>query len=140
MALSTRTSNSRAAGAITLSSSSPSSWLATSPISQKSFVGTTQPHQQHQPADPPRDFIHLASTFTAGVGSAFMASIICAPLDLVRTRMQVWGVVVGGKSQSVVHVIKDIVRTDGFKGLFRGLSATLVTVPLFWGVVSSVLL
>jgi hypothetical protein len=58
----------------------------------------------------------------------------------VRTRMQVWGVVVGGKSQSVVHVIKDIVRTDGFKGLFRGLSATLVTVPLFWGVVSSVLL
>ena len=89
-----------------------------------------------------RDFVNTLSTFTAGVGSGALASIICAPLDLIRTRMQVWGEVLGradshGKPQqplTIPNVFRSIVQEEGWQGCFRGLGATLVTVPLFWGV------
>jgi solute carrier family 25 folate transporter 32 len=95
---------------------------------KKSFWPTPPPPQQ------PRDIVHTLSTLTAGVGSGALASMICAPLDLVRTRMQVWGDVFGGQKQSVIKMMSDIIKQDGWQGCFRGLGATLVTVPLFWGV------
>jgi hypothetical protein len=118
-----------------------------------------QPEQQ-QPYVSHRDPIYMWSSLAAGVGSGALASLICAPLDLVRTRMQVWGQVVrssaanaaaaqGGsaakqaaagaaasaqKALSLTGMLRDIVQRDGWRGCFRGLSATLVTVPTFWGV------
>ena len=78
---------------------------------------------------------HLAATFTAGVGSGALASIICAPLDLIRTRMQVWGDVgMAKEGTKPSDAFKQILEKEGWKGMFRGLGATLVTVPLFWGV------
>lgn len=78
------------------------------------------------------DFV---STFAAGIGSGFLSSIICAPLDLVRTRMQVWGEVGSSATQTTpTQAIKEILQREGWRGMFRGLGATLVTVPLFWGV------
>lgn len=90
------------------------------------------------------------ATFAAGVGSGALASIICAPLDLVRTRMQVWGDVMTERKVSASSsssapsqlgtisrirvLMTDILQTEGWTGCFRGLGATLVTVPLFWGV------
>ena len=74
-------------------------------------------------------------SFFAGVGSSAIASVFCAPLDLVRTRLQVLGdISVPGKAPtSLVNTFQDIVRVDGFRGCFRGLGATLFTVPTFWG-------
>uniref|UniRef100_A0A7S4IST9 Mitochondrial carrier protein n=1 Tax=Odontella aurita TaxID=265563 RepID=A0A7S4IST9_9STRA len=93
---------------------------------------------------------HRMSSFLAGIGSGVMASVFCAPLDLIRTRMQVMGevrgpaaaagrnVATGGNARipslSVYRAIADIVKEDGFRGCFRGLGATLATVPLFWGI------
>mmetsp|Transcript_17088 Transcript_17088/g.32323 ORF Transcript_17088/g.32323 Transcript_17088/m.32323 type:complete len:357 (-) Transcript_17088:2320-3390(-) len=79
----------------------------------------------------------VASLF-AGVGSGTLASMACAPLDLVRTRMQVLGDLNKGKSVSndqlsIIKSIRDIVQKDGVKGCFRGLAPTLMTVPTFWG-------
>jgi Mitochondrial carrier protein. len=79
----------------------------------------------------------VASLF-AGVGSGTMASIACAPLDLVRTRMQVLGDLNRGTSVSndqlsIIKSIREIVQKDGVKGCFRGLAPTLMTVPTFWG-------
>jgi hypothetical protein len=60
--------------------------------------------------------------------------------------MQVWGQVVRNskgaaagaaasvKSLSLPGMLRDIVQRDGWRGCFRGLGATLVTVPTFWGV------
>jgi hypothetical protein len=108
-----------------------------------------------------RDPIYMWSSLAAGVGSGALASLICAPLDLVRTRMQVWGQVVRSsasaaataagasaasaaaagaaaqqaqKSLGLTGMLRDIIQRDGWRGCFRGLSATLVTVPTFWGV------
>lgn len=80
-----------------------------------------------------RDATHFLSTFVAGVGSGALASFICAPLDLIRTRMQVWGDVMN-ESVGPRQAFLEILEREGWKGCFRGLGATLVTVPLFWGV------
>lgn len=91
-----------------------------------------------QPLDP----VYLYSSLIAGVGSGAMASVLCAPLDLIRTRLQVWGEVTGkhGAISVIPQMIREIVQQHGWKGCFRGLGATLVCVPVFWGVYCEYLL
>jgi solute carrier family 25 folate transporter 32 len=48
--------------------------------------------------------------------------------------MQVWGDVHMASKATPSGVFKEIWNTQGLRGVFRGLGATLVTVPLFWGV------
>ena len=82
-----------------------------------------------------RDPIYLYSSLVAGMGSGAVSAFVCAPLDLVRTRLQVWGDVVNSsRQQAVITMFRDILQTDGIAGCFRGLTATLLTVPAFWGV------
>ena len=81
-----------------------------------------------------RDMNRLYSSLIAGVGSGALASIICAPLDLIRTRLQVWNDVKHSPTVAMPQMIRDIIKKDGITGCFRGLGATLVTVPVFWGV------
>jgi len=92
---------------------------------------------QRQKTIPPgvRDPIYLWSSLIAGAGSGAFASIICAPLDLIRTRLQVLAEVTGTSQHSAIpRMIRDIVAKEGYTGCFRGLGAALVTVPAFWGV------
>lgn len=82
-----------------------------------------------------RDISYLYSSLFAGMSSGAVSAFVCAPLDLVRTRLQVWGDVAGGSRRLAVWTMfRDIVAADGVKGCFRGLTATLLTVPAFWGV------
>eukprot|EP00561_Arcocellulus_cornucervis_P001513 CAMPEP_0185808548 /NCGR_PEP_ID=MMETSP1322-20130828/5672_1 /TAXON_ID=265543 /ORGANISM="Minutocellus polymorphus, Strain RCC2270" /LENGTH=375 /DNA_ID=CAMNT_0028504771 /DNA_START=427 /DNA_END=1554 /DNA_ORIENTATION=+ len=78
---------------------------------------------------------HMISSLVAGMGSGVLASVVCAPLDLIRTRMQVMASTRGHNmpSLSVYRALADIVKQDGIRGCFRGLGATLATVPAFWG-------
>ena len=84
-----------------------------------------------------RDPIYLWSSLVAGAGRGALASVICAPLDLIRTRLQVWTAVKGSKGEAastLPRMLNDIIKSEGWRGCFRGLGATLVTVPLFWGI------
>jgi NAD-dependent SIR2 family protein deacetylase len=88
-----------------------------------------------------RDRIDAYSSLIAGLSSGAISSTICAPLDLVRTRIQVMGEIVKiqqgqphPKDHIAVKMIQDIIQRDGLAGCFRGLTATLLTVPTFWGV------
>lgn len=81
------------------------------------------------------------SSLIAGIGSGTLSSIVCAPLDLVRTRMQVAGDLNQSSKMSadlsklsIRSTLRDIVATDGIQGCFRGLGPTLATVPAFWGI------
>lgn len=77
---------------------------------------------------------NFASSLIAGVGSGSLASIVCAPLDLLRTRMQVsGGLEKGSANPKIIKSMYEIYASDGFRGCFRGLGATLATVPAFWG-------
>ena len=82
----------------------------------------------------PRDMDRLYSALVAGVGSGAIASVICAPIDLIRTRLQVWTEVKHSPTQAIPQMLRDIIQREGITGCFRGLGATLVTVPAFWGV------
>ncbi len=78
---------------------------------------------------------NFMSSIIAGVGSGSLASIVCAPLDLLRTRMQVVGGLEknGSTNPKIIKSIYEIYAQDGIRGCFRGLGATLATVPAFWG-------
>ena len=132
------------------------------------MVSQNQRAQQHN-----RDYVHYLSTLVAGVGSGGLSSFTCAPLDLLRTRMQVWGEIQQQQQQqqkqqqqqqrrqkmihntinsdntkmittsttatttnkiTPIEAFRTIIHKEGPLGIFRGLGATLVTVPLFWGV------
>jgi solute carrier family 25 folate transporter 32 len=81
------------------------------------------------------------SSLIAGVGSGSLASVVCAPLDLVRTRMQVIGGLNNNNNKAsslanhprIVQSLHEIYKSDGIRGCFRGLGVTLATVPAFWG-------
>lgn len=105
----------------------------------KSFLPTT-PYRKATTSNPKRQISQqqhtmgsFISSLVAGVGSGALSSIICAPLDLLRTRMQVWGDVVPSKKEGALFFLRSIHQQEGWKGYFRGLGATLATVPLFWG-------
>jgi solute carrier family 25 folate transporter 32 len=76
---------------------------------------------------------YIGSALMAGIGSGALASIVCAPLDLLRTRLQVWGDLHATGRITPLRLWKEIYAIEGVAGYFRGLGATLATVPLFWG-------
>lgn len=82
---------------------------------------------------PPRDPVYLWSSLIAGVGSGALSSVICAPLDLIRTRLQVRGDL-NMPSSTLRQAFTEIMEKEGWRGYFRGLGASLMTVPAFWGV------
>ena len=73
------------------------------------------------------------ASLIAGISSGTIASVICAPLDLVKTRLQVQGAILGHKTLTFTQMLVDVVHHDGIKGIFRGLTPTLACVPIFWG-------
>lgn len=92
---------------------------------------------------------YVVSSLLAGVGSGTISSVACAPLDLLRTRMQVMGSLsaielakvkikspnaINTRSLNIPQMLKEVVVQDGVLGCFRGLGATLATVPAFWGI------
>jgi len=75
---------------------------------------------QQRPGDGPGI---LAPLVAGGVGRA-VAVTACAPLEVVRTRMQA-GSHLEGRPRSIGVALKDILRNEGPRALFRGLESTL---------------
>ncbi|GMH61246.1 hypothetical protein TL16_g03213 [Triparma laevis f. inornata] len=71
-------------------------------------------------------------SLSSGTLSGSISSLVCAPLDIVKTRLQIAGTL-PTIQEGVIGTLKNIVKKDGPRGLFRGLAPTLVTVPTFWG-------
>lgn len=71
----------------------------------------------------------------SGAGAGVVCTLLCAPLDVTKVRLQVQGAL-GGKKYSggVFTSIRKIYVEEGLKGVFKGVGPALVTVPLFWGV------
>lgn len=73
----------------------------------------------------------LKSLLSGGVGGACLV-LAGQPFDLVKTRIQTAAHVPGIKSLSAVGVARDIIKTQGLRGLYRGMSAPLAGVtPIF---------
>ena len=101
----------------------------------------TTSKSNNEPSSISRNHSLISSSLISGVGSGTLSSIVCAPLDLVRTRMQVAGDLRQSSKMSadlsqlsIRSTLRDIISTDGVQGCFRGLGPTLATVPAFWGI------
>ena len=70
----------------------------------------------------------------AGSGAGVLCSILCAPLDVAKVRMQVQGSLKLKKYSTTSHTVMLIYKEEGIRGCFRGLGPTLLVVPLFWGI------
>jgi dicarboxylate transporter 10 len=58
---------------------------------------------------------NLATHFTASFLAGFVATTICSPVDVIKTR------VMGSTDQkSIVKLVTDITRTEGLKWMFKG--------------------
>jgi hypothetical protein len=114
-----------------------------------SSSNNTTSNNNNSNSDTPKSLTknEMLTSLVAGAGSGTASSIACAPLDLIRTRMQVMGELnktnnkstsshtssKAGNSVSIVRFIRDVYHADGVRGCFRGLGMTLLTVPTFWG-------
>ena len=87
---------------------------------RRSLTSSLEINLAEAPQEETRDSYHFTSTFVAGVGSGALSSIICAPLDLIRTRMQVWGDISLKTPATPSSVFHEILQKEGYQGLFRG--------------------
>ena len=79
----------------------------------------------------------LISFISGGVGGAFSV-LIGHPFDLIKVRIQTSTTSTTNNVVSITEMLSQTIRTEGMRGLFRGVSAPLVTVvPVtalsFWG-------
>lgn len=65
----------------------------------------------------------------AGILSGIITSIFIAPLDLIRTQQMALK-----ESSFGLSTAKHIIKTDGFKGLYRGLGLTMMGLTPTWGI------
>ncbi|XP_033606387.1 mitochondrial basic amino acids transporter isoform X2 [Cryptotermes secundus] len=69
----------------------------------------------------------LSSHFLAGAAAGFVQSFVCSPMELVKTRLQVQqhSAVPGGGCGGPMNCLSQVVKTEGFRGVFRGLGTTI---------------
>jgi solute carrier family 25 carnitine/acylcarnitine transporter 20/29 len=74
--------------------------------------------------------LSIPETMVAGSFAGFVNCIVICPIELIKSRLQVHA----GRYSGPVDCAKNIWRTDGMRGLFRGMSATIYReVPAYAG-------
>ncbi|KMT08234.1 hypothetical protein BVRB_6g142510 [Beta vulgaris subsp. vulgaris] len=91
------------------------------------------PPSQDRRRKPKNFFCDAAAGASAG---AIAATFVC-PLDVIKTRLQVHGLPVTStstKGSIIITSLQDIVKKEGFRGLYRGLSPTILALLPTWAV------
>ncbi|GAB2280038.1 Nicotinamide adenine dinucleotide transporter 2, mitochondrial [Dionaea muscipula] len=74
----------------------------------------------------------------AGAAAGAIAATFVCPLDVIKTRLQVHALpdaaYSGHKGSIIVTSLQNIIRKEGFRGLYRGLSPTILALLPNWAV------
>ncbi|CAL5396612.1 unnamed protein product [Camellia sinensis] len=72
----------------------------------------------------------------AGASAGAIAATVVCPLDVIKTRLQVYGLPKlphsGPRGNIIITSLQNIIQTEGLKGMYRGLSPTLVALLPNW--------
>ncbi|KAL9664621.1 hypothetical protein QQ045_020026 [Rhodiola kirilowii] len=89
-----------------------------------------------------RSGIDVLCNAGAGAAAGAIAATFVCPLDVIKTRLQVHGIpkpAQSGRGGSIIVThLQQIVKTEGFRGLYRGLSPTIIALLPNWAVYFSV--
>uniref|UniRef100_A0A0E0JJH2 Uncharacterized protein n=1 Tax=Oryza punctata TaxID=4537 RepID=A0A0E0JJH2_ORYPU len=77
------------------------------------------------------------SSFCGCVGAGVISATVLCPLDVIKTRMQVYGLP-SNLSSTAPPGFQHILKNEGLPGLYRGLSPTIVALFPTWAVTFSV--
>uniref|UniRef100_A0AC34QNR2 Mitochondrial carrier protein n=1 Tax=Panagrolaimus sp. JU765 TaxID=591449 RepID=A0AC34QNR2_9BILA len=76
------------------------------------------------------EYAHLIG----GLSGGFASTVVCHPLDLLKIRYSVDDASkLRPKYHSYWHAARCIVKAEGIRGLYQGLSPNLIASPLSWG-------
>ncbi|XP_077210633.1 nicotinamide adenine dinucleotide transporter 1, chloroplastic-like [Tasmannia lanceolata] len=79
----------------------------------------------------------FCNAFAGAAAGAISATVVC-PLDVIKTRLQVQVLPrephSGHKGSLIVASVKQIIKNEGIKGMYRGLSPTLLALLPTWAV------
>ncbi|KAI8527694.1 hypothetical protein RHMOL_Rhmol12G0094900 [Rhododendron molle] len=74
----------------------------------------------------------------AGAAAGAIAATTVCPLDVIKTRLQVHGLPdvphSGQRGSVIITSLRNIIQTEGVKGMYRGLTPTLVALLPNWAV------
>lgn len=73
-------------------------------------------------------------TIAAGVIAGSTSCILCSPLDVAKTRLQVQGSLGLDTYHGIFRSLQNIVKTEGIAGCYLGIAPSLATIPLFWAI------
>lgn len=109
---------------------SPSSavWWASYGSSQRFIWRHLDQGGKYDEASPSVQKIMLVQA-AGGIIAGATASCITTPLDTIKTRLQVMG---NDNSSSIKQVAKDLIKEDGWKGLYRGFGPRFFSMSA-WG-------
>ncbi|KAG9450475.1 hypothetical protein H6P81_010440 [Aristolochia fimbriata] len=81
---------------------------------------------------------YLLCNAGAGAASGAIAATVVCPLDVIKTRLQVHGIKQMPKSglggNLIITGLEQIIKNEGFRGLYRGLSPTILALIPNWAV------
>ena len=70
----------------------------------------------------------------AGMGAGVLSAIMCSPLDVAKTRVQVQTSLGDVRYRGVFGALATIYADEGFAGWFRGIAPAMCSVAVFWSV------
>ncbi|KFK44519.1 hypothetical protein AALP_AA1G267200 [Arabis alpina] len=89
-----------------------------------------------------RSIREIASNAGAGATAGAIAATFVCPLDVIKTRLQVLGLpeapASGQRGSVIITSLQNIVKNEGFRGMYRGLSPTIIALLPNWAVYFSV--
>lgn len=69
--------------------------------------------------------------FLIGMSSSIISYGITYPIDAIKTNFQLSSY--KNNSATVNNTIRQIYKSDGIRGFYKGISSTFITYPIFWG-------
>ena len=94
------------------------------------FLRWGRSKQDDDDNDNNKKYHQLAENMVAGFGAGFVATGLGFPLDVIKTRMQTSTQTSQKNNSTIFKTGRQIVRNEGFGGLYKGLASPLMTLSI----------